>query len=137
MRSPFARRSARAAVASIRQLLTESVLLALVGGVVGVMIAEFLGSALVARAPGAESLLSPGQSAIDYRVFAFAFVVALVVGVAAGLFPAFQFSRLDVAGGLRDFGRTHTPGRSARPLPQRAGRGRWRFRWCCSRAPGC
>jgi len=96
----------------IRQLLTESVLLALAGAAVGVMIAESLGAALVARAPGADSLISPGQSAVDYRVFAFAFVVALGVGIAAGLFPAFQFARLDVAGGLRDFGRSHTPGRS-------------------------
>jgi predicted permease len=96
----------------IRQLLTESVLLSLAGAIVGVMIAEFLGAALVARAPGSESLIAPGQAAVDYRVFAFAFAAALVVGVAAGLFPAFQFARLDVAGGLRDFGRSHTPGRS-------------------------
>jgi len=96
----------------IRQLLTESVLLALAGGIVGVMIAEFLGAALVARAPGSESLIAAGQSAVDYRVFAFAFVAALAVGVAAGLFPAIQFARLDIAGGLRDFGRSHTPGRS-------------------------
>jgi putative ABC transport system permease protein len=49
---------------------------------------------------------------VDFRVFLFSFAVALVAGVAAGLFPAFQFARADLAGGLRDFGRSLTPGRA-------------------------
>lgn len=96
----------------VRQLLTESVLLAVAGATVGVGLAQFIAGALVARAPGADYVLSPGQSAIDWRVFAFSFALALAVGMAAGLFPAVQFARVDVAAGLRDFGRSMTPGRS-------------------------
>jgi putative ABC transport system permease protein len=96
----------------VRQMLTESLLLAVAGGAVGVMLAEFLAAELVGRAPGAGFLISPGQSAVDFRVFLFAFALALATGAAAGLFPAFQFARLDVASGLRDFGRSLTSGRS-------------------------
>ena len=88
--------------ALVRQLLVESVVLALGGGVAGLLVAVWGGAAvrayLIPR-------VAPGASLFDPRVLAFTTLVALVTGVLAGIAPAWQASRTDVAGALRSSGR--------------------------------
>ena len=109
--------SIRAAIGASRQrilsqLLTESVLLSLVGGLVGVLVATSTAELLVARAPGADTVMPGSGLSSDPLVFLFAFTMALVTGVAAGLFPAIQSSRTDVAAGLKDVSRSSTSSRT-------------------------
>jgi putative ABC transport system permease protein len=92
----------------VRQLLTESVLIAMAGGAAGLGIALLLSEVLAAHAPGAEAILPTGSVPVDPLVFLFAFIVALLTGIAAGLFPAIQSSRRDVARGLTETSRSST-----------------------------
>ena len=96
----------------VRQLVTESLLLGLLGGACGLMIAVWTARALATHAPGADSLMPLGTMPIDPIVFAFAFVVAVVTGVAIGLMPALRGSRGDVANELKDATRSTTAGRA-------------------------
>lgn len=96
----------------IRQLLTESVLLALIGAGGGLLMAAFLTEILVTHAPGADAIIPPGSLSADPFVFLFAFVIALVAGAAAGLAPAIQSSRTDVANSLKESTRSATGTRS-------------------------
>ena len=84
----------------VRQLLTESVLLAGAGGLVGVLAALWstdLLSALPAPPP-----LPALHYTVDSRVLAFAVLVSVVTGALLGLAPALQASRPDVVAALRD-----------------------------------
>jgi len=96
----------------VRQLLTESVLLALAGGVAGLAVAMWLARVLVVSAPGADLVLPAGTIPIDASVFVFALVIAVVTGLAIGLVPALRGSRTNVAGDLRDATRGSTAGRA-------------------------
>ncbi len=96
----------------VRQLLTESILLALVGAAAGIVLAAFVSQALVTHAPGADAVLPPGSLSADPLVFLFAFAVALISGDGTGLFPAVQSSRTDVANSLKDSTRSATATRS-------------------------
>jgi predicted permease len=96
----------------IRQLVTESVLLALAGGAVGMLLATFITGTLVANAPGADAILPRGSVRLDPIVLAFASGVALLCGFAVGLLPAVRASRPDVATGLRDVTRSATASRA-------------------------
>jgi putative ABC transport system permease protein len=75
----------------IRQLLVESVLLASLGGVLGLMIAHWTTSALISMAP--QGLARTSEIHLDLRVLGFTFVVALATGVLFGLAPAVQAAR--------------------------------------------
>jgi predicted permease len=97
----------------VRQLLTESVLLAMMGGVLGLLIAYWATSALVSMAP--EGLPRTSEIAVNLRVLGFAFVVAVAIGVLFGLAPALQASRSGSNGVQREGGR----GASAGPLGAR------------------
>lgn len=96
----------------VRQLLTESVLLAVVGCAAGLLMAGFITQLLIEHAPGAESIIPPGALSGDPLVFLFAFVLALLTGAAAGLFPALQSTRTDLANSLKDNTRSATASRS-------------------------
>jgi predicted permease len=74
-----------------RQVLTESLLLALVGGAVGLLLAAFGVDALRALSPA--GLPRAGAIGVDRNVFAFAAGVATLTGLAVGLIPALQASR--------------------------------------------
>ncbi len=87
----------------IRQLLAESVILALAGGAVGLMFALIVSDALVALAPA--GLLRAGFSLLDARVFTFALGAALLAGVSFGVAPAFRFARVSLEGIVRESGR--------------------------------
>jgi putative ABC transport system permease protein len=98
----------------VRQLLTESVLLAVLGGVAGVVLGVWAVEALVAAAPANAPRVA--EIALDRRVLGFAALLTLATGVLFGLAPAFQASRGQVAGSLNDRGRgnTGTAGRTLR-----------------------
>jgi putative ABC transport system permease protein len=70
----------------IRQLLTESLLLAVLGGVLGMVVAEFGIRALVALSP--PGLPRLGTIRIDGTVLAFALGITTIIGVVVGLIPA-------------------------------------------------
>ncbi len=77
-----------------RQLLVESVLLALAGGLVGLVIARLATGLL--RAYGPENIPRLNEVAVNGRVLAFTFVVSLVTGVLFGILPALRASRVDL-----------------------------------------
>jgi len=93
----------------LRQLLTESVLLALVGGAAGLLVSLWATRILwLAIAPIVQSLLRITPSAIqvspDFRVFGYTLALSLVTGVVFGLSPALRFSRPGLAAAIRDEG---------------------------------
>jgi putative ABC transport system permease protein len=93
----------------VRLFLTESILLSLAGAALGLLLSMALAGPLAGYAESAMGV--PGAVAPDVRVFLFLAAVALIVGIAAGLFPALQFSRADLAHALREGGRSNTHGR--------------------------
>ena len=91
-----------------RQLLTESVLLAVIGGAVGLAVAQAGVRALVALSPAELPRLSAIR--VDATAFVFAAVVTTIVGVVVGAIPAFTMLRRDVSARLREAGRRTTGG---------------------------
>ena len=92
----------------IRQLLTESLLLAILGGVAGVFLAEY---ALRAVLPlGGQSIPRLAQTDIDGWVVAFSFFLALLTSVIFGMAPALQAAKIDLARSLKGEGRGGTKG---------------------------
>ncbi|MEW6128146.1 MAG: ABC transporter permease [Acidobacteriota bacterium] len=92
----------------IRQLLTESTLLALFGGAGGALLAQAMVKGLIALNPPDVPRLT--QVSVDGRVFAFMFFTTLVVGLIFGLAPAFHSSKPDLNHALKQ-GATSTIGR--------------------------
>jgi putative ABC transport system permease protein len=88
------------------QLLTESLVLAIVGGIFGLLLAHWGVDLLLAVAP--ESIPRIGEVQLDRRVAAFAMLASAAVGVFFGLVPALQGTRVQVADALKDGGRTGT-----------------------------
>lgn len=83
----------------LRQLVTEGVLLSLMGGAGGVLLAMSLTPALVQLAPAGVPRLQDVQ--VDVRVMAVAFLISAITGIAFGLVPGLLLTR-DLAGRLRD-----------------------------------
>ncbi len=96
----------------VRQLLTESLVLAVFGGAVGLLLAQWGVDALVALSP--TDLTQLGHLHVSYPVLAFTGVVSLATSVAAGLAPAFEGARADVQESLKEGARQVGGGRSAR-----------------------
>jgi putative ABC transport system permease protein len=96
----------------VRQILTESVLLALPGGVLGLLLAYWGTRLLLSISP--DSLPRASEIGIDARVLVFSFAVTLVAGVISGLVPALQVSRTDLNTLLRDEARSSTASRRSR-----------------------
>ena len=94
----------------IRQLLTESLLISLAGGVLGVFIAWWGTNLLIALKP--ESLPRLQEINVDLRVFGFTFGVSILTGLIFGLLPALTGSRAAAGEGLKEGGRTATTGRA-------------------------
>jgi predicted permease len=88
----------------MRQLLTESVLLASIGGVLGILVAKWSGQLL----PG-----GAGQAtAIEWRVLSFVLAVTAVTGIAFGIAPALRTTSINVSATLKDTSRSVAGSRS-------------------------
>jgi hypothetical protein len=97
----------------LRQSLTESIVVALIGGLLSLGLAfwgvRFISNQLFPNLPGAEVDL-------DLKVFAFAFAVSLLTGVLFGTLPAWFASRADINQAVRENARGHDAGRSQNRL---------------------
>lgn len=91
----------------LRQMLTESLLLSVAGGAIGLMIGYFGRTAI-------PSLLSSSwqptvmESQFDWKVFGFTTFVSILTGVLFGIVPAWQATRTQVSSGLKDSAQTTT-----------------------------
>ena len=95
----------------VRELLTESLLLSVAGGAMGVLVAVWLSSFLQkVFSSEAAAAAGVGAGAIDLRLLAFTLVVSVVTGAAFGLAPAWRASRPQVVPELKSGGGT-TEGR--------------------------
>ena len=88
----------------IAQMLAESMVLAVVGGVLGIGLAYLAVNPIQSLSAG--SIPRASELAIDVRVLVFAFVVTLGTGVLFGLAPAWQVSRAGLSGVLKEGGRS-------------------------------
>jgi predicted permease len=86
----------------VRQLLTESALLSLVGGIVGLGLAWAAVQAFQASPPPAGALPVAIDLAIDRRVLLFSIVLSLITGLALGVAPALKSSRPGLVPALKD-----------------------------------
>jgi putative ABC transport system permease protein len=89
--------------AIIRQLLMESIILALAGGALGILLGGW-GTALLLRL-AQNGLVAGSEVAMDFRVLAFTAAISLASGVLFGMMPAIQVSRPDLNTILREEGR--------------------------------
>jgi predicted permease len=96
----------------IGQRLTESLLLAGAGGLVGSLVAYWGVRVLLAVSP--ESLARAEEIGIDGTLLGFALVVTLATGLLFGAWPAFRASRVDPSDALHDGARGNTGGRGGR-----------------------
>jgi predicted permease len=94
----------------VRQLLTEAILMALVGGALGTLLAVAGTRLLVSFLP-AEVAVNFVELRLDGSVLAFTLVLSAVTGLVFGLAPAWQSSRIDVVEGLKEEARSTGPGR--------------------------
>jgi predicted permease len=95
----------------VRQLLTESILLALMGGVLAVVMALWTSDLLLLFVPATEFPVS-ADLGIDIGILLFTLVVSLFTGLLFGLVPALQASRPDLVRSLKQESTTATGGRS-------------------------
>jgi putative ABC transport system permease protein len=84
----------------VRQLLTESVLLAGLGGIAGMMLASWGTDLIVALSP--ESLARVAETELDARVLAFTALVSLMTGIIFGLAPAVLIANTNLAESLKE-----------------------------------
>ena len=92
----------------LRTLLTESILMAILAGGIGVLLATWGTTALVALSP--DSLPRAREIGFDWRVLTFTSVVALTTGIVFGLVPAFWGPRVDLTDALKEGSRGSTAG---------------------------
>ncbi|HVU22554.1 MAG TPA: ABC transporter permease [Opitutus sp.] len=95
----------------IRQLLVESVLLALIAGAIGYFLAQLGGVVLQSAMPVGGGVPIRRDNDVGGSVVVFTFALSLVAGVASGLFPALRSSRVDLNEGLKRGGRSAAGGR--------------------------
>jgi putative ABC transport system permease protein len=98
----------------IRQLLTESVLLSIIGGGAGLLLALWGTDLLLALSP--RDLLGVDQVALDRRVLLFTALVSLITGVLFGLAPAIAASRTNLNETLKEGGRDSGGGGRSRRI---------------------
>ncbi|HEY6846443.1 MAG TPA: ABC transporter permease [Terracidiphilus sp.] len=94
----------------MRQMITESVLLALIGGLAGVVLGMWASNGLSYINPHADLPLNLKFS-FDWRIFFYSFATALLAGVVVGLAPAMRMAKANVSGVLRESGRGVSGGR--------------------------
>ena len=92
----------------MRELLTESTLLAVVGGVAGIALAWWGVRALLAMAP--TDIPRRAEIALDATAVLFTLGVAALTGILCGLVPAWQAWRVNLTGALKEGGRSGSDG---------------------------
>jgi predicted permease len=95
----------------IRQLLTESLLIATAGGAAGMALASWCLSAIMAAIPPGQGMLGLVTN-LDFRVLWFAIALTLATTILFGLAPAMRATRLDLQSALKDQGSNISAGRS-------------------------
>jgi predicted permease len=94
----------------IRQALTESLLLSMIGGAGGLLIAYWSIPALLSLTPA--TIPVSIEAPLDWRVFAFTFIASLLSGIAFGVMPALRSTRRDLTPALNDGRQLAGPRRS-------------------------
>ena len=94
----------------MRQLLTESVLLAVLGGAAGILLGAW-GSAVAGSIRVGVDLPVHLDFSLDWRIFAFAFAAALLTGLIVGAVPAIRIARANLSSILHEGGRSVAGGR--------------------------
>jgi putative ABC transport system permease protein len=98
----------------VRQMLTESLLLSLVGGTLGLLLATWVTAGLVQFTSSGLPRLN--EISADRTVLAFSLLVSLLTGILYGIFPALQASRTNVHDALKEGARSGTMGSGKRRL---------------------
>jgi putative ABC transport system permease protein len=88
----------------VRQLLTESVVLSLAGGALGLVLAVWWSDLLIAL--GKQNIPRALQVGLDWRVLTFTLVVSVLTGVIFGLVPALHSSKTELTESLKEGGRS-------------------------------
>lgn len=88
----------------IRQLLTESILLSLVGGGLGLLLAQFGTAAAIVMAP--QTIPRADQIGLDFRVLLFTMAASVLAGCGFGLAPALKLRSANLGGALKETGRS-------------------------------
>ena len=88
----------------LRQMLTESILLSVIGGAAGLVLSIWLTKLMMSMLPDGAPRID--QIGIDYRVVTFALGVSMLTGILFGIVPALQVSKLDVTSALKEGGRS-------------------------------
>jgi putative ABC transport system permease protein len=100
----------------VRQLLTESVVLGLAGGALGVGLAYFGTRLLVPAVSDNIPSIMVGRVGLDYTVLAFTFIVSVGAGLLFGIAPALRAASRQLVGELKEGGRGGTGGRRRQRL---------------------
>jgi predicted permease len=85
----------------VRQLLTESVMLAVAGGLVGMALAQWIIDSIMALKPPIAIPLTL-ELHVDWRVLVFSMIVSVITGILFGLIPALQATKPDLIPALKD-----------------------------------
>jgi putative ABC transport system permease protein len=86
----------------VRQLLTESLLLSLSGGLAGLVVSVWVVDLFIRLSPGDIPRLN--EASVDFRLLGFTFLVSIVTGIALGLLPAFLATRANLNSTLKEGG---------------------------------
>ena len=92
----------------VRQLLTESVLLAAVGGALGILFAVWIKNGLLVVTEWAGREMSALEPKLDLRVLGFTLGLSFLTGLIFGILPALRATDLDLTPALKDAGRSST-----------------------------
>lgn len=98
----------------MRQLFTESAVLGALGGALGILVAWAGLRGLIALEPG--NVPRMGEVEVDQTVLAFALIVSLAAGIAAGLLPAVRMFSQNIGNALRGSGGKASGGRTSRRI---------------------
>ncbi len=120
----------------VRQMLTEGVLLSVLGGFLAVLLALWAIDLIVQLAPPGVARFR--EVRLDYGVLGFSALVALGTGLLVGVWPAWRMSAADVMTRSLQEGssRGSTGGAAQRRVRALLVSRRWPWRWCCWQVPG-